>query len=153
MCNRRLTRGVWIPQSDTRWQEKTNAVIEGMGMSHVFSIIYTALLFLSQPLSQLSILLDRNQSAICQSLSILLLIYVSSCSWLQAAGDWEKGKWKRSTFVQRHLIRAVQSSCFIPFGRKVTQNQMRKTRRSLCSYCRTRVSISEMHQSILHHAL
>lgn len=97
----------------------------GMGMSHVFSIIYTAFLFLSQPLSQLSILLDRNQSAICQSLSILLLIYVSSCSWLQAAGDWEKGKWKRSTLVPRHLIRAAQSSCFIPFARKIMQNQMR----------------------------
>ena len=42
----------------------------GMWMSHVFSIIYTALLFLSPPLRQLSILLHRNQSVICQTLSI-----------------------------------------------------------------------------------
>lgn len=35
-------------------------------MSHVFSIIYTALLFLSPPLRQVSILLRRNQSVICQ---------------------------------------------------------------------------------------
>lgn len=57
----------------------------GMWMSHVFSIIYTALLFLSPPLRQVSILLHRNQSVICQRLSIHCLIYVSYCGWLHAS--------------------------------------------------------------------
>lgn len=59
----------------------------GMWMSHVFSIIYTALLFLSPPLRQVSILLRRNQSVICQTLSIRRLIYVSYCGWLHAKCD------------------------------------------------------------------
>lgn len=68
----------------------------GMWMSHVFSIIYTALLFLSPPLRQVSILLHRNQSVICQTLSIRRLIYVSYCGWLHAsvtAGKEQMGGW------------------------------------------------------------
>lgn len=74
----------------------------GMWMSHVFNIIYTALLFLSPPLRQLSILLDHNQSVICQLLSILFLLHVSFWSWLCAASDGEKGK--RSILENSHLI-------------------------------------------------
>lgn len=70
----------------------------GMRMSHVFSIIYTALLFLSPPLRQVSILLRRNQSVICQALSIRRLIYVSYCRWLHAsvaAGGVKREQTKR----------------------------------------------------------
>lgn len=79
-------------------------------MSHVFNIIYTALLFLSPPLRQLSILLDHNQSVICQLLSILFLLHVSFWSWLCAASDGEKGK--RSILENSHLIWGACSFSF-----------------------------------------
>lgn len=75
----------------------------GMWMSHVFSIIYTALLFLSPPLRQVSILLHRNQSVICQTLSIRRLIYVSYCGWLHASVTAGKEQMGRGAFCQRHL--------------------------------------------------
>lgn len=73
----------------------------GMWMSHVFSIIYTALLFLSPPLRQVSILLRRNQSVICQPLSIRRLIYVSYCGWLHASAT----PGKRTNVGERHSLR------------------------------------------------
>lgn len=80
----------------------------GMWMSHVFSIIYTALLFLSPPLRQVSILLHRNQSVMCQTLSIRRLIYVSYCGWLHAsvtAGKEQMGGWGGGeTFCKRHQV-------------------------------------------------
>lgn len=76
----------------------------GMWMSHVFSIIYTALLFLSPPLRQVSILLHRNQSVICQTLSIRRLIYVSYCGWLHASATAGKEQMGRETFRKRHLV-------------------------------------------------
>lgn len=72
----------------------------GMWMSHVFSIIYTALLFLSPPLRQVSILLRRNQSVICQPLSIRRLIYVSYCGWLHASAT----PGKRTNVGERHSL-------------------------------------------------
>lgn len=72
----------------------------GMWMSHVFSIIYTALLFLSPPLRQVSILLHRNQSVICQTLSIRRLIYVSYCGWLHASVTAGKEQMGRETFCK-----------------------------------------------------
>lgn len=85
----------------------------GMWMSHVFSIIYTALLFLSPPLRQVSILLHRNQSVICQTLSIRRLIYVSYCGWLHAsvtAGKRTNGE--RETFCKRHQVFTRNKSIF-----------------------------------------
>ena len=76
----------------------------GMWMSHVFSIIYTALLFLSPPLRQVSILLHRNQSVICQTLSIQRLIYVSYCGWLHASVTAGKEQMGRETFCNRHQV-------------------------------------------------
>ncbi len=76
----------------------------GMWMSHVFSIIYTALLFLSPPLRQVSILLHRNQSVICQTLSIRRLIYVSYCGWLHASVTAGKEQMGRETFCERHQV-------------------------------------------------
>lgn len=78
----------------------------GMWMSHVFSIIYTALLFLSPPLRQVSILLRRNQSVICQPLSIRRLIYVSYCGWLHAKRDTGKGNkcWRETLFARRQQV-------------------------------------------------
>lgn len=73
----------------------------GMWMSHVFSIIYTALLFLSPPLRQVSILLHRNQSVICQTLSIQRLIYVSYCGWLHASATAGKEQMGRETFCKK----------------------------------------------------
>lgn len=85
----------------------------GMRMSHVFSIIYTALLFLSPPLRQVSILLHRNQSVICQTLSIRRLIYVSYCGWLHAsatAGKEQMGRERHSARRHQVLWRNEKSS-------------------------------------------
>lgn len=76
----------------------------GMWMSHVFSIIYTALLFLSPPLRQVSIRLHRNQSVICQTLSIRRLIYVSYCGWLHASVTAGKEQMGREGFCKRHRV-------------------------------------------------
>lgn len=83
----------------------------GMWMSHVFSIIYTALLFLSPPLRQVSILLRRNQSVICQPLSIRRLIYVSYCGWLHASAT----SGKRTNVQERHSLQ--ETSFWRLFGR------------------------------------
>lgn len=72
----------------------------GMWMSHVFSIIYTALLFLSPPLRQVSIPLHHNQSVICQTLSIRRLIYVIYCGWLHASVSARKEQ-----IVERGVLR------------------------------------------------
>lgn len=74
----------------------------GMRVSHVFSIIHTALLFPSPPLRQVSILLRRNQSGVCQTLSILRLICVSHCGWLHASVASRTG---RQTLCARALHR------------------------------------------------
>lgn len=65
----------------------------GMWMSHVFSIIYTALLFLSPPHRQVSILLHRNQLFVrrCQShawfMSAIVVDYMPV--WLRGwVGAW-----------------------------------------------------------------
>lgn len=88
----------------------------GMWMSHVFSIIYTALLFLSPPLRQVSILLRRNQSVICQPLSIRRLIYVSYCGWLHAKRDTgEENKcWRETLFARRQQVFLGGGISFFP---------------------------------------
>lgn len=64
-----------------------------MWMSHVLSIIYTALLFLSPPHRQVSILLHRNQLFVrrCQShawfMSAIVVDYMPV--WLQGGGQME----------------------------------------------------------------